>query len=329
MTYNYCTLFNSRYVTRGLAMYESLAKHSKEFHLYIFAFDNRCYALLKKLNLENATIISLQEFEDEALLNIKASRSIGEYCWTCKASAIKHVIKTYQLTHCTYLDSDLYFFSDPNVLIGEIGDKSVSITEHRYTPEYNQTATSGKYCAQFLRFKNDDDGMKVLNWWRNACIDWCYAHIEEGKFGDQKYLDNWLNQFEGVHEVKNLGAGVAPWNIQQYKLFNNNDNEIFGIELATKTHFKVIFYHFHYLKFLENNKIELVCNYKLTKQAIEIIYKPYVIHLHNIKIAISHIDADYDYHGTEKRLKTWKNKLKILKNRLTGRHNIFNKKDFI
>ena len=65
MMYNYCTLFNSNYLTCGLAMYESLKKHGDEFHLYIFAFDNRSEKLLKKLNLEFVTVISLQEFEDE------------------------------------------------------------------------------------------------------------------------------------------------------------------------------------------------------------------------------------------------------------------------
>lgn len=308
-------------------MYESLKAHSQSFYLYIFAFDDRCCQLLKQLNLSNVTVISLQEFEDEALLKIKNTRSVGEYCWTCTPSTIKYAIETYQLDHCTYLDADLYFFADPSILIEEIGEKSVLITEHRYTPEYDQTATSGKYCVQFMLFKNDSNGMKVLNWWRDACIDWCYARLEDGKFGDQKYLDNWINEFDGVYELKNLGGGVAPWNVQQYQ-FDNKNNQILGFEIVTQNKFQLVFYHFHYFKFLENAQMELGF-YKLTKQHIEIIYKPYIAHLHKIKTFISNIDPTYDYHGTEKKLMNWKNKLRVLKRLLIGRYNVINLKDFI
>ena len=121
-----------------------------------------------------------------------------------------------------------------------MGEKSVLITEHRYTKEYDQSRTSGIYCVQFMTFKNDKNGMEALNWWRNACIEWCYSRFENGKFGDQKYLDDWLNRFKGVHSLKNLGGGVAPWNIQQYDL--------------SKKEFELIFYHFHGFKILENHK---------------------------------------------------------------------------
>ena len=78
MMYNYCTLFDSNYLTRGLAMYESLKKNSDKFHLYIFSFDDRSCKVLKELKLEAATIIQLEEFEDDELLNIKKSRTPGE-----------------------------------------------------------------------------------------------------------------------------------------------------------------------------------------------------------------------------------------------------------
>lgn len=271
--YNYCTLFDKNYLTRGLAMYESLQKHAGSFHLYIFAFDDVSCEVLKELTLDNVTVVSLHEFEDEQLLAVKPSRTAGEYCWTCTPSIIKYCLDNYDIVSCTYLDADLYFFGNPAVLIDEAGDKSVLITEHRYTPEYDQTATSGVYCVQFMYFKGDTDGMRVLDWWREACLDWCYARHEDGKFGDQKYLDDWTTRFSGVHVLQHMGGGVAPWNVQQYTL-----NETFPL----------IFYHFHQFQFLENGKVDFG-NYKLTKQDIDKLYIPYLKHLLKISESLKRL----------------------------------------
>jgi len=306
--YNYCTLFDSNYLTRGLAMYESLKKQSDEFHLYIFAFDDRSDGLLRKLDLEFVTIISLQEFEDDELLALKGGRDVGEYCWTCTPSIIKYSIEKYNLESCTYLDADLYFFSNPAVLIEEMGEKSVLITEHRYTPEYDQSATSGIYCVQFMTFKKNSNGMKVLNWWRESCNAWCYARFEDGKFGDQKYLDDWTTRFEGVHELQHLGGGVAPWNIQQYRL--------------EEKPFELVFYHFHGFKFLEKKKVDLN-TYKIRKQDLKLIYQPYLKHISAIINKISLLDDHYDYNGTSKMKRDWKTPLRIIYRKMKGNYNIY------
>ena len=292
-------------------MYETLKENSDEFHLYIFAFDDKSYDLLQALKYKSMTIISLHEFEDEELLQIKAGRGAGEYCWTCTPSIIKYSIEKFNLESCTYLDADLYFFSDPSILIDEMGDASVLITEHRYTPEYDQSKTSGIYCVQFMTFKNDQRGFKVLNWWRNACNEWCFARFENGKFGDQKYLDDWTTRFEGIHELQHLGGGVAPWNVQQYDLSNNK--------------FELIFYHFHNYKIFDNEKVELGI-YKLSKYVIDTLYKPYSKHLDKITQELKLIDKVNDYNGIIKKEKLdWKTPLRLLKRKLKGTYNIFNK----
>ena len=113
------------------------------------------------------------------------------------------------MKRCTYLDADLYFFSSPEPIFSEFNGRSILLTEHRYTKQYDQSVASGVYCVQFITFNADDDGLTALTWWRDACIDWCYARKEDGKFGDQKYLDAWPARFSGIHELQHLGGGVA------------------------------------------------------------------------------------------------------------------------
>jgi hypothetical protein len=271
----FCTLFNTTYLSRGLAMYHSLEKHCSGFHLYIFAFDAHCYEVLSGLQLPHATIVSLDEFENDRLLAVKKDRTAGEYCWTCASSTIKYCLEVYQLEHCTYVDADLLFFNDPVVLIEEMGSKSVLITEHRYTPCHDQSANSGKYCVQFMTFKHTKEGLEVLNWWVDACLDWCFNRFEDGKFGDQKYLDNWESSFSTVHVLQHLGGGVAPWNVQQYS-FKSGSNRVTGIETQTGKQFDLVFYHYHDFHYTSNNSYSLSSHaYKILRNQAKHIYRPY------------------------------------------------------
>ena len=274
---HYVTIFDSKYLLRGLALYESLCTNTRNFVLHIIAFDNESYEKLVELNLENADIIPLEKFEDEELLSVKDKRSKGEYCWTSTAKSILYIFDTEQCEDCTYLDSDIYFFGDPEILLSELPEeKSVLITEHRYTPEYDQTEISGKYCVQFMFFKNDENSQIVLNWWKDRCIEWCYAVPEDGKLGDQKYLDDWMNCFEGIYELQHLGGGIAPWNIQQYSFYREGQHVEF-IHKVTGVRDQVIFYHFHNVEFFEQDVVRLTsAMYKIPSTGVFIIYKDYI-----------------------------------------------------
>lgn len=308
-------------------MYYSLEKHCDNFHLYIFAFDKSAEEVLKKFQLKNATIISLQQFEDKELLKVKPTRTIAEYCWTSTSSTILYVLNNFSFEACTYLDADLFFYSSPINIFEELGDKSILLTEHRYSPQYNKEIKSGKYCVQFVTFKNNEHGLKALKWWRERCLEWCYNRFEEGKFGDQLYLDDWTERFEGVHVLQHRGGGLAAWNVQQYNFFFENQ-KLFGTEKTLDEKFEVIFYHFHYLRFFSNGKIELGRR-TLTKNILNVFYKPYVVRLEEIKQKIQSLGYDFDSHGAQREKINWKTPILFLYRKLSGVYNIYIKSDFI
>jgi len=278
-------------------MYQSLLKHCSNFHLYVYAFDDSCFEYLNSHNFEHLTVIPLKDFENNDLLRIKSQRTAGEYCWTCSSSTIHYSITKYNLNHCTYVDADLLFYSDPHVLIDEMRDNSVLITSHRYSQEYDQSSVSGKYCVQFITFKNSKEGMLVLNWWKNACIEWCYARVEDGKFGDQKYVDEFQSRFSGLCELNHLGGGIAPWNVQQYS-FDSINGKISGTEIKTNRKFEVVFFHFHGLKYYEKNIVGLTGElYEINKSVRSIFYFPYISLLNNAKKTISEKIQNLDTNG--------------------------------
>lgn len=256
-------------------MYNSLLRQGADFHLYIFAFDDACDNLLRRLNLSNATIISLLEFETPELLAVKGSRTAGEYCWTCTSFTIWHCIHTFSLDHCTYLDADLLFFADPNVLTAEMGENSVLITAHRYSPQYDQSENSGIYCVQFVTFRNTAEGLAALVWWMKACLEWCYARFEDGKFGDQKYLDDWTERFTGVHVLEHAGGGIAPWNAVDYSCEHSNGQVFVRGPQTGKV--PLIFYHFHDFRYCIDGSFRLTAEqYRLPDDVIRLVYRTYI-----------------------------------------------------
>ncbi|GHT84234.1 hypothetical protein FACS1894137_07040 [Spirochaetia bacterium] len=161
---NFITLFDKNYLSRGLVLYGSLLEHCVDFHLFILAMDMETEKYFIDNMYERIEIISLDFIEAyySELVEIKKDRSRGEYCWTLTPFCIQYAIRKYGLDSCTYIDADICFYSDPKIIIEESKGSSVIITEHKYTPIYDQTYLSGKYCVQFMYFKNDGDGQQVL-----------------------------------------------------------------------------------------------------------------------------------------------------------------------
>jgi hypothetical protein len=136
------------------------------------------------------------------------------------------------------------FLSNPQPLFDFLNEYSIVITPHKFSPEILQLEKFGKYNVSFQIFKYDEIGIACLKKWRQQCIDWCGDTFDEinNRFADQKYLDNWTQVYTNkVKELYNNTSGLAPWNINNYKLsytdsifYSNNE--------------PIIFYHFHHFK---------------------------------------------------------------------------------
>ena len=143
----------------------------------------------------------------------------------------------------TYLDADLCFYAGLDPIFDEMGDGSILIGEHRYPPDLRYLEVHGVYNVGLLAFRNDARGRACLGWWRERCLEWCYDRPEDGKYADQKYLDDWPERFPGTVVLQHPGAGLAPWNWKRYDIQTDGGQvKVDGRPL--------IFFHFHGLKIL-------------------------------------------------------------------------------
>jgi len=216
---HYVTIFDSLFLPQGLALHASMERHAGEYTLWILCVDEVAFDVLDRVALRNVRLIALRNVETPELLTVKPGRSRGEYCWTLTPFAPLFVFDAdATVRRVTYVDADVWLRKNPAAIFGELAasGKSVLITDHGYAPEYDQTATSGQYCVQFMTFLREKSE-PVRKWWADRCIEWCFGRVEDGKFGDQKYLDDWAERFpDEIHVLSNKELTLAPWNATRF-----------------------------------------------------------------------------------------------------------------
>lgn len=299
---NFCTLFDSYYLDKGIALYRSLEKVSDDFRLYIFCFDDKSREILAKENMEHATILHHSDIETETdkLLELKKERSKAEYCWTCTPVIIEYVLNHYPVESCTYIDADLYFFADPQILFDEVKTVGahVVITEHRFSNSLRDKQylkRSGKYCVEFNYFDKSREAKEALVWWKERCFEWCFHLYEPERMGDQKYLEQFPKRFEGVHELQHLGGGTAPWNLAQYELVSVKEKEAAEVVLREKKSgnvFPLVFYHFQNIRYLSDKKVN-VNSGTHTKALKDAIYLPYLKCIEQVRRQLKNVGVDF------------------------------------
>jgi hypothetical protein len=219
---HYCVYFDHRYLPRALLMIRSLqARSANGAHVWVLCLNDEVFRALSVLDPPDVTLIPISELEevDPELAATRRTRSLVEYYFTCSPALPLHVFRRApELDLVTYVDADLYFYSDPEPLFEELGDRSVAIVAHRFSPRLRPRVKFGIYNVAWLTFRSDPAGMSVLNWWREKCIEWCYDVLQEDRYADQKYLDDWPARFSGVVVLDHPGANVAPWNVDNHAL---------------------------------------------------------------------------------------------------------------
>src|SRR5262245_64459387 len=134
MTLHFCTLFDTFYLTRGVALYQSLLAQKADFALHVFCFDDFTFQYFCAKKYPHITPIALRDLENcyPELWATKSHRSTVEYCWTATSFTLRYCLEKLALPHCTYLDADTYFYENPELIIREKGNASVIVTPHHY-----------------------------------------------------------------------------------------------------------------------------------------------------------------------------------------------------
>jgi hypothetical protein len=221
MTEDFCTYFDHRYVAKALTMWKSLKAHCPTATLHALCLNEASRQILAELHLPGVHLHSLAELEsaDPELPVARRNRSLIEYYFTLTPCLPLHIFRTRpEVPRLTYVDADLFFFADPFPIFHELGDNAVGLVEHRFPSNLAHLEVYGRFNVGWMTFRNDPIAVACLNSWRLQCLAWCHDRLEEDRFAEQKYLDEWPTRFNRVAIIQHPGANVAPWNIGRYEI---------------------------------------------------------------------------------------------------------------
>ena len=271
-------------------MLVSLIKCSQDSKIYVLALDKETEKIINDYQFHNVIVIKLSDFIDSAL-SLKKERTNTEFCWSCSANLIRYIFQQYHEEYCTYIDADMYFYSDPSCLIDEMieSKKCVQIMEHRFTPDrYGKKCLKnfGRFCVEFNTFCNVEKSNEVLEDWVKKVNQCCMETADGTVFGDQKYLDDWPKQFDCVNICTNIFAGVAPWNVGQYCMVKQENNVPIVKHKRGVISEPLIFYHFHGIEEHEDGVVDIAVHrvhWNVDSQLVDYIYDHYFKELKKVQ----------------------------------------------
>lgn len=219
---NICTLCDKNYLLKGLAMRQSLIDLKVDYRIYWLCLDQETYRVVGKLDNVLALELSVYEQEDEQLRKAQsnpASRYGSQrdnYIWSLTPYFVNDVLTKYIKAgeHLMYVDSDIYFYLSPQVILDVIGDKSIGIHTHRFGPSRKKLDV-GWYNVGVTVFRKDTVGIMASNMWKSWVMNTDNDFYQEyGTCGDQKYLELFPTQFPTrvcVFDEHSSISHRAPW----------------------------------------------------------------------------------------------------------------------
>lgn len=283
----FCSILTKYRLYQFIALYRSLQKQTDDLKVFVLCMDMETYEILSRLKLENAVLILLSHIENKELEAKKSERGMNEYCWTLKPIFLKYVLDSFSgIERATYIDADLYFFDAPEKIFNEYKRCSILLSKHDFLDVYKHVELQcGIYNSGFISFKADKNSIRCLEWWEEKCMEWCFDRLEDGKFGDQKYLEMMPSLYYGVCDIKIPGVNVAPWNQGKYS-FKLIDGKPYVNDS------KLIFYHFCGFRMVNTDEYALTVGYDNT--LIEGIHDIYIQEIKNAIMEAEEVYPGFD-----------------------------------
>ena len=241
-TISVISICDSKYASRFLVMAESLRKHTSSVPIYVLALDSTCERMLKLIDFPDVHVVTIDQLniELEGIVEVlEGGRGRKEFIFSLTPFLIKYLSNCVDSDYLFYVDADIYFNGSPDDIVQ---DKKavVGIFGHQFRNGLKHLEVYGIYNVGVIYFRRNLEGLQVLNWWAENCLDSTSLNLElaPNVFGDQKYLDSFPIKFRGVVTHSSYVYCKGPWNTNNMSHFRNTNDFFFfhfsGLEIGKR-----------------------------------------------------------------------------------------------
>jgi hypothetical protein len=266
-----CTYFDSGYQSRGTALFSSIESGELAERAILLLDD-----FVSTKAVPNSETWRLPAFlaSHELIARIISARSRAEKMFSVGPSFLLEQMSSLAVDEwLVYVDADLFFFRPLDQYLEHFVGSNVIIAPHsHFAWNRKRLAKYGEFNVGLVAFRNNKEGLAALKYWAESCLVWCSDVPEDGKYADQKYLENFAKVSSGVAIDCRKGANLAPWNLGFSKLSLDANDKLmvdgepvyyFHAQGITRTKSAWILGHLPYLSLA-------------SRSAKKFIYKPYL-----------------------------------------------------
>ena len=282
-----CTYLDLQYLDKGIALFDSLREAPGDFHLRVVCFDDLSYRRRSRARRPAA--------RGGPRRRARARRSRAARDPHPALPGGVHVdrdalrdplLPRPRRARRDHLHRRGYAASTPrpSPRSTRSGDGSVLITPASSSPQHYSRGLvrrTGLYVVQFMTFRSDEDGRAALEWWRERCIEWCFARYEDGQDGRPEVPRRLAARGSEAFASSAIPACSGPGASSRARSREGED----GVTVDGEP---LIFFHFMGLRrYADGTYRPAAGRFRITTEQRRWIYDPYVERLAELRAARS------------------------------------------
>lgn len=206
------------------------------------------------------------------LCQARAARPWSAYILTLRPFFLHYILDQYAPRAVVYMDSDVYFWSDPMHVFWELNGAPITVVKSGP----NKWIGQGRYNGGFVACLNKPDTYFALAWLQDAFVASCaWGHNDAGTSVDEGHLEDLAEIADGafVSSFAHPGINMLPCHTHREVQFDADTGlSVDGKELVC----------FHYIGF--DRDLENGCTSCIQDDLATYVYAPYALGLNRFSV---------------------------------------------